>query len=140
MIRRLLRLGGDRRGALSVEMAVAAPVLIMGMMGVIGAGLVTWTKTGLQAAAMTTARCVAVGSAACPTPKDYAVTLAGQWVFAGIISVDDVTVTSATTCNGATGQYTRVEITANHWVNSVLPTPQDTIVLSVTACYLSAAS
>jgi Flp pilus assembly protein TadG len=131
------RFAANRRAAVSVEFAVAGTLMIAVTLGLVGAGLLSWTRSGLQAAASATARCVALGSPACATPTSYAVTLAGQWVFPGIIAAGDVTVSQATSCNGAAGQYTRVTISGTHWLGSVLPAGQDTITVSVTACHLS---
>jgi hypothetical protein len=134
-VRRIL--AGDRRGAVSVEFAVAGALMLAVTVGLVGAGLLGWTRGGLQAAAAATARCVALGAPACAAPASYAATLAGQFVFPGIISAGDVTVTTATGCNGAAGQYVRVAITGTHWLGSTLPVGQDTITVSVTACHLS---
>jgi hypothetical protein len=131
------RLAADRRAAVSVEFAVAGTLMLAITMGLVGAGLISWTRSGLQAAASATARCVALGSPACATPASYAVTLAGQWVFPGVIAPGDVTVTQATSCNGATGQYTRVDITGTHWLSSALPAGQNSITVNITACHLS---
>ncbi len=127
----------DRAGAVSVEFAMAGTMMLGVTMGLVGAGLIGWTTAGLQAAASATARCVALGAPACATPAAYAATMAGQFVFPGIISAADVTVTLATSCNGATGEYVRVAIGGTHWLGSVLPAGQDTITVSVTACHLS---
>lgn len=132
---RLLR--RDRRAAVSLEFAVAGGLMVAVTMGLIGAGLVSWTRSGLQATANATARCVALGAPGCSTPASYAVTLAGQWVFPGIIIPANVTVTQATTCNGATGQYARVAITSTHWLGGMLPAGMDAITVNVTACHLS---
>lgn len=137
-MRRGTHFSGDRRGVVSVEFAVAGMLMVAITMGLVGAGLISWTRSGLQAAAHATARCVALGAPTCASPANYAVTLAGQWVFPGIISAADVAVSQATTCNGATGQYTRVTITGTHWLGSVLPAGQDSITISVTACHISA--
>lgn len=140
MIRALglvLRLGRARRGATVVEFALGVSVLGMMTMGLLGAALMGWTRSGLQAAAAATARCVALGAPACAAPEAYAVGLATQWVFPGVISEDDVTVTSATTCNEATGDYTRVTISTGHWATSVLPVAHNAASLTVTACHIS---
>ncbi len=134
-----LILSGDRRGVVSVEFAAAGMLMVAITMGLVGAGLLTWTRSGLQAAAHATARCVALGAPSCASPAAYAAALAGQWVFPGIITADNVSVSQATSCNGATGQYTRVTITGTHWLGSVLPAGQDNITISVTACHISAA-
>lgn len=128
----------DRRGAVSVEFAVAGMLMLAFTMGLVGAGLLGWTRGGLQAAASATARCVALGAPACAAPASYGATLAGQWVFPGIVAASDVAVTQATSCNGATGHYAKVTITGTHWLGSVLPEGEDGITISVTACHLSA--
>ncbi len=138
-MRRWARLVRERRAVVSVEFAAAGMLMVVITTGLVGAGLISWTRSGLQAAAHATARCVALGAPSCASPSAYAATLAGQWVFPGIISAADVSVTQATSCNGATGQYTRVTITGNHWIGSVLPAGQNTITISVTACHISAA-
>ncbi len=127
----------DRHGVVAVEFALAGVLLIAMVLGVIGAGLFVWTRSGLQAAANTTARCVALGSPDCASPTAYAVALANQWVFPGIITAADVTVAPATACNGATGNYTAVTITSAHWIGSVLPAPMNTLTITTTACYVS---
>jgi len=131
------RLATDRRAAVAVEFAVAGTLMIAITMGLVGAGLISWTRSGLQAAAASTARCVALSAPACAAPASYAATLAGQWVFPGIVAPADVAVTQSTSCNGAAGQYTRVTITSTHWLGSVLPLGQNNITVSVTACHLS---
>ena len=83
-------LARDRRGAVSVEFAVAGVLMLSVTMGLVGAGLIGWTRSGLQAAATATARCVALGAPACAAPASYAATLAGQWVFPGIITAAEV--------------------------------------------------
>jgi Flp pilus assembly protein TadG len=133
------RLGRAREGVGAVEFGLGASVLAMMTMGLVGAALMGWTRSGLQAAAAATARCVALGAPACAAPQSYAVGLAGQWVFPGVITVADVTVTPATSCNGANGNYTRVTISSGHWAASLLPVPHDSATLTVTACHLSGA-
>jgi Flp pilus assembly protein TadG len=134
----LQRFGRARRGATLVEFAFGVSVLGLMTMGLLGAALMGWTRSGLQAAAQATARCVAVAAPACAAPQAYAVGLAGQWVFPGVITEADVSVTPATTCNEATGNYTRVTISTGHWATTVLPVAHDAASLTVTACHLSA--
>lgn len=141
MKRVLCRLwSADRRGSMSLEMVAAAAVLGTLTMGLLGTAVAAWARSGLEAAAMSTARCVALGSPACASAQSYAVNKAAGWVFPGIIIASDVTVTSATTCNGANGSYTRVTISSSHWSTNVVPVPHSATTLTVTACYLSAAT
>lgn len=135
-VRRTLR--DDRRGSVAVEFALAGTMLMTMMLGTIGAGLLVWTHAGLQATANDTARCVAIGAPACADAPAYAVGMAAQWVFPGIINAANVSVIGESTCNGASGTYTRVTITSSHWAGSVLPAPLDTWAVQVTACHLAA--
>lgn len=130
----------DSRGVVSLEMGLAGSVLVLATIGIIGSALVGWTRSGLQSAAAATARCVALGAPACSDAKAYAVSKAAAWVFPGVITTGDVTVASASSCNGASGAYTRVTITSSHWVTASIPVPHSTTTLSVTACHLSATS
>ena len=52
-MRRLL--ARDRRGAVSVEFAVAGVMMLSVTLGLVGVGLIGWTRSGLQAAASATA-------------------------------------------------------------------------------------
>jgi hypothetical protein len=126
-----------RRGTASVEFAAAGGLLVTSTMGLIAAGLMSWTSNGLEAAASATARCVALAAPDCATPETYAVTLAGRYVFPGIIASRDVTVTQATTCNGATGRYAKVAISTTHWAGTALRAGMANTTVSVTSCYLS---
>jgi hypothetical protein len=125
------------RGTVSLEMALAGTLMTTMTLGVVGAAMAAWTRDGLQSAAATTARCVALGAPACAAPAAYAVSEASRMVFPGVISAANVTVAQASSCNGATGQYARITIAATHWLGSVLPPSLDTMTLTVTACHLS---
>ena len=131
------RLRRARHGTVSLEMAVAGTLMATLTLGVVGAALAAWTRDGLQSAAASTARCVALAAPACATPASFAVSEAARLVFPGVISAANVTVTPTTSCNGATGQYARVNIAATHWIGSVLPASLDAMTLSVSACHLS---
>jgi hypothetical protein len=132
------RLFAARSGSVSLEMAVAGTLMATITLGVVGAAMAAWTRDGLQSAAATTARCVALAAPACATPAAYAVAEASRLVFPGVISAANVTVAQASSCNGATGQYARITIAATHWLGSVLPPSLDMMTLTVTACHLSA--
>lgn len=123
-----------RRGATAIEFALVGSVLMMVTFGMLSAGILLWTKGGLQSAAAMAARCGALGSPLCTNVAAYAVTEAQNWVTSGVISATDVTVNpGATTCNGASGTFETVTITCPFW--SALPGPLRNITLNVTGCY-----
>lgn len=125
-------------GVVSVEFAMLSGLLILLLIGTLGLGLLILSETGLQSIAAQTARCVALDSSLCATPADYAVQLAGQRLFSGVITRSDVTVSGATSCNGASGSYTTVAITSDYWSNLlsfVFPGAK----VAVMACYPSSA-
>jgi len=123
-------------GVVSVEFAMLSGLLILLLVGTLGLGLLILSETGLQSIAAQTARCAALGSKLCATPADYAVQLAGQRLFSGVITSSDVSVTSAASCSGASGQYTTVAITSDYWSNLLsFVLPGATV--TVSACYPS---
>lgn len=100
-MKRLLTLKANCRGTTAIELAIALPVLLMFVFGIIEAGRALWTMQVLQETAYATARCLAVGDLDCDTTaeaKAYAIARAGQ----STISLPDsaVTIASSTTCDG----------------------------------------
>jgi hypothetical protein len=91
------------------------------------------TQGALQAA-----RCAALGSSLCSSVPQYAVPLAQQRLFPGVITAANVTVTQAANCNGATGQYAAVTITSSCWGGGALAPVFNGIRLTASACYPSA--
>lgn len=67
MIRRWLK---EQSGVAALEFAMVAPVLIGLMLGALGLGVAIWYKNILQSAALDSARCIALSSPVCMTPKD----------------------------------------------------------------------
>ena len=57
----------DERGTTAVEFAMTAPLFFMILLGVIEAGLLTWTRAGLQHATEMAARCATVNATTCGT-------------------------------------------------------------------------
>ena len=103
-MKKLLMLKADSRGSTVIELAIALPVLLMFIFGIIEAARAVWTMQVLQETAYATARCLAVGDPDCDTTaeaKAYAVARAGQ----STISLPDsaVTITSSATCDGIAG-------------------------------------
>lgn len=133
---------GHRRseaGVVAVEFALVASLLILLLTGTLSLALLILTQAGLQGVSAQTARCAALGSALCPSVPQYAVTLAQQRLFTGVITAANVTVTQAASCNGATGQYTAVTITSSYWGGGMLAPVFNGIRLTASACYPSAA-
>lgn len=131
-IRSILR---DRRGVAAVEFALVASGFLMLLLGSIEIGLLWWTRNGLQVTASLTARCAALGS--CADPKAFAVSTAARWTLPNAISAADVTVTTASTCQGAAGGYSQfalVTITSEVW-KGLLIAPLSGANLKVMACY-----
>jgi Flp pilus assembly protein TadG len=124
------------RGAMTtIEFAILAAVLIPLTSAIIELGLLLWTQTAIQSVASLTARCAAISSNLCSTGVPaYAVSLANNWTLSGAINTGNVTVTSTTTCNTASGTFQTVTITFPVWSKMVLkPFLPDNI--TVRSCY-----
>lgn len=121
-----------------MEFAIVASVLVVILVMVIEVGLMSWTRSALQAAAASAARCAALGSTDCPSTTNYTVTAVQRWLFANVVTASNVTVQTNVACNTAPGKYVVVTITATNWVGAVLPTPLTRPMLTASACYLSA--
>lgn len=117
MARRSLR---DRRGAAALEFGIVAGVFIPLCLAGLDAGLLLWTKTGLEYAAAATARCKAIASPSCADAQQFAVAQAGAWVFAGVIGKADVTSSSVCIANAS---FAKVTITCAYWAGTALPPP-----------------
>jgi Flp pilus assembly protein TadG len=124
-------------GVVAVEFALVSALLILLLTGTLGLGVLTWVQAGLQTVAQQTARCLAIGGTACPSGAPYAVSLAQARLFSGVISAANVTITSAASCQGASGQYTQVAITNDDLSSDLLAPPLNGIQLTATACYPS---
>lgn len=130
----------SRRGASALEFGIVAPVVLLLLFGIVGAGMLLWGIGTLYSVAALSARCGAVGTAGTPpcttttATSDYAVSLVDTWLFTGAIAVGDVTSTaSVATCKGVTGTFYQVAITSNRFAN--LPGPLNGITISVSSCY-----
>lgn len=132
---RMATLIRHRRGTVALEFALVANALILLLVGAIGTGLLWWTANGLQTAAAMAARCAALGS--CADARSFAVTAAGDWTFAGIITPNDVTSVTGPSCNtsGSPGQFVTITITAPFWASVPLPGPLSNISLSASSCF-----
>lgn len=130
------RLIGDRTGATAVEFALVASGFSVLLIGSIEVGLLLWTKNALQVTADMTARCAALGSCSAPS---YAVSLAAQWVTAEVVNTSDVTVSTTSLCQGASGGYskfTMVTVSSELW-SGLLIAPLSSVKLKASACYPS---
>ncbi len=111
-----------RDGATAIEFALVAVVFIPLCLGILDAGMLLWTQGALQSTASLAARCAAISSPACTNPQQFAVTTAGNWVFANIITTANVTPTPAVVCIAHVSLMT-VTITCPYWAGLVLPPP-----------------
>lgn len=127
----------DRRGVAAVEFAMLAGVLIALCIGTIEIGLLFWGQNALEAAAAETARCLAIGSPACPNPGTYAAGVVSKWMFSGVVSSSDVTSSTTTSCQGTSGQFQQVKITSSYFANALPPFVSTFAhtTLSASACY-----
>lgn len=123
-----------RRGETALEFGILGMVFILLLLAPIEVGLMIWTGSTLQATAAQTARCAAIGSSMCTDPKAYAVALAGQWIGPNVISAQNVTVATTTTCHSATGNFEQVIITASIWSGTLL-SPIAAGTQTVSACF-----
>jgi Flp pilus assembly protein TadG len=126
----------DERGSAVLEFGLLANVLIMMMLGALELAVLLWQLGTLQSVASQTARCIAIGSAACPNAQTYAVTLANSWLGSSFITAANVSVTTPTTCGkgSATGTFQLVSITPPAWAGqTVYGLFKQTVTL--TACY-----
>lgn len=126
----------DRTGVTTVEFAVVALGFLFLLIGSLQVGLLLWTNNALRVTAALTARCAALGTC---SPQSYAVALAGEWAGTGAVKTSDVTVSSASTCEGASSGYskfTMVTISSELW-DGLLITPLSSVKLKASACYPS---
>lgn len=125
----------QRSGTAAVEFAMVGTVLMLMIFGIIDLGMILWTQTALQSISAMTVRCAAISSPLCASDiPTYAVNQANNWIPSGMISAADVSVTSVSTCNGASGTFEQVAITASFWAN-VLPPPFNGQSVTASACF-----
>jgi uncharacterized membrane protein len=131
-------LWAEQRAATALEFAMIASVFVPLCLASLDVGLLLWSKGILQSAAAGAARCAAIASSACSNLPQFAVTLAGNWSFPGMIAVADVV--GPTLVCVAPLQYAKVSITGRHWSNGVLPAWSATTTLSAVAYFPTGAS
>lgn len=128
------RLRRDSRGAAVVEFAFVAPLFFTLLFTLVQGGLLYWTKETLDEVAYATARCMSVDSG-CETTdeqRQFAVNRARS--YGVVVSGDEVTVTSGTTCKGDTNANL---VSIDHTMDSPLGAlvPFLTSDLSSNACF-----
>jgi hypothetical protein len=130
-------LGGLRRslnGSTAIEFAMVAAVFLPLCLAILDAGLLMWTQGTLQSTASLTARCAALTSPLCTNPRQFAVTTAGNWVFANIITLANVTPVPAVVCV-AHVSFMMVTITCPYWAGTILPPPLNGRTLTAVAYF-----
>jgi Flp pilus assembly protein TadG len=122
-----------RRGSVAIEYAIALPVLLLFLLGIMDVGRLLWTYATLHTATESAARCAAIQSASCATvaaTQNYAATAAwGLTIAASAFTV------SNQTCG--------VQVVATYafgfvipWLSVVAPFgTSNSITLTATACY-----
>lgn len=124
----------------SVEFAILGSVFFILIFGILGGGLVLWTKNNVAYAATLTARCVAIASPDCANVAQYAVAQATAWTGLPIIVTSSVNWTTGTKCHSVAGVFAVVSITSRYWATS-LPQPFTSAVITASSCYpMNAAS
>lgn len=131
----LRRLRGERRGAQALEFVLVSSFFFPISFAVVELGFILWTQNAMQSAASGAARCAAIGGADCTNVASYASTAVGEWLVPDSVTAEEVTVTTATSCNGATGTAVRVSITHQFWSGVTLPWPFSAPSITVNACY-----
>jgi Flp pilus assembly protein TadG len=142
---------GGRAGSTTLEFALIASTLLIICLGSINLGALLWTQEVMELAAADTARCVALGSSLCANPQTYAIGIAQQYSFNGVLpivgSVNPVWSHTNATCSSTSGNVTPgtntvVTITSTYWSGTLsifesLGMTLGTKVLTATACYPS---
>jgi len=130
----VLRLSRARSGATIVEFALVAGIFLPLCLAIFDAGLLLWTKGVLQSTAALTARCAALSSPDCANVQQFAVTAAGNWIFAGIISGANLTPAPAVVCVSHVNLM-KVTITCPFWAGVILPPPLNGKTLTAVAYF-----
>jgi Flp pilus assembly protein TadG len=113
------RFSHDRRGSTAVEFAIVGSAFFLMLLGIIGFGLRLFTQQVMQATALQTARCVAIGASdCCASASDcslapaYAVSTAQSFGVVGLTTsgVSIVKTTTDSIACGLPGSNSFVEV------------------------------
>jgi len=122
------------RGNVAIEYGLVLPVFLLFVLGIIDTGRLLWTYTTMSHAVDAAARCGAVNSTLCGTASaitSYAVTQAY-----GLNVSSDAFAAAAAACGlQVNGTYPFTFIIP--WIGTTTPFANNTISISVTACYPS---
>lgn len=134
-----------RRAVTTLEFALVAPVFMILLWGSIEFARMAWTQQALQVAGDQTARCVAIGGAACTNAVTYATGTAVDHGAFGLlgsgVQVDTVTngTVGAGVCRPPIGNLAiriRLSLSFTSVASTVIPVlPR---ILSTTSCYPTA--
>lgn len=130
----------DRRGSVALEFAAIASLLLALCIGMIEVGMLFWAQNSFQAAAVETARCVAIGSTSCSNAQSYAVSMVEGWMFAGAVDATNVTASAPGSCNGVSSSngFESVTISKSYafgFLPQLLGSLASGLTISATACY-----
>ena len=140
MAKLAFRLGRDRRGTTSLEFVLVAPLLILFLIGIIETSLMLWTWQAIDAVAVDTARCVAIGSTTCASPQSYAVQRANTYGIGSMTSGEVTVVTNSTACSAPNGTtMVQVSVAMPFAALTTYLAPLFPSTLKANACYPSAA-
>jgi len=126
------QLASDIDGGVIVEFAVAMPVMLLFVYGIMITGLVSWTKIQLAQATYAAARCGALNQTTCPTTTTIQAFAVQQAVGIANVTNATFTVTTPANCGGATAQAS-VKVQASY--TFTFPFPSISVTLNPTACY-----
>ena len=128
---------GDERGTAAIEFAIIGMPVVMLFLFIFAGALLLWSKCALNAAAMQTARCVAINSLDCSDTTGYATTLLSNWGVGNIVPDTTVSVQTGQLCGLSAGHYAMVTLTTTPKSMSSLIPQLSGLTISVTACYPS---
>ena len=128
------QLAFDIDGGVIVEFALALPVLLLFLFGIISMGLLFWTNIQLSQATYAAARCGALNQTTCPyaTPSTIQAFAVQQAVAITNVSTSNFTVTTPTNCGGTTTQQS-VKVVASYTFTFLFPSIN--VTLTPSACY-----
>jgi Flp pilus assembly protein TadG len=127
--RQIIKDGG---GATAVEMAIALPIILLLIFGVIEIGIMMWTQLTLNNAVEAAARCGAVNTQTCGTPtsiESYAVSQAVG--IPNLTSANFVVHKSGSASCGTAG----VEVTASYDFTSMQRIVPISVTITASSCY-----